>query len=240
MEEVKRYHIIQACIDRIKKKKSSVNYVEIGVQTGLCFFKIKADKKVAVDPNFIIKPSKKIKAYLSNTANFKNKFFEVTSDEFFLKHSDYLKEIGGIDVIFIDGLHLYEQVVIDVENALKFLNPGGVILMHDCNPASEAAATRGYSPIEIRKNPPLGWTGEWNGDVWKAVVELRSRRDDLKIAVFNCDYGIGYISKDKAEEMLSFSMEEIQNLNYSDLDQNRKELLNLKDASELRYYYEAL
>ncbi|MBC7915520.1 MAG: class I SAM-dependent methyltransferase [Pyrinomonadaceae bacterium] len=240
MEEIKRYHIIQACIDKLKKKKSTVNYVEVGVQTGLCFFKIKADKKIAVDPNFIIKPVKKIKAYLKNTSNFNNQFFELTSDDFFAKKADHLKEIGGIDVIFIDGLHLYEQVVIDVENALSFLNPGGVILLHDCNPVSEAAATRGHSPIEIRKNPPPGWTGEWNGDVWKAIIELRSRRTDISVTVFNCDYGIGYVTRNKPESMLSYSAEEIKTLEYKDLDQNRQELLNLRDTSVLTTYYEAL
>lgn len=240
MEEIKRYHIIQACIDRLKAKKSKVTYVEIGVQTGLCFFKIKADKKIAVDPAFIIKPTKKIKAYLQNTANFNNQFFELTSDDFFSAKADYLRQAGGIDVIFIDGLHLYEQVVIDVENALQFLNPGGVILLHDCNPASAAAAIRGKSPDEIKKNPPPGWTGEWNGDVWKAIVELRSQRSDLDISVFNCDYGIGYITKSPAKKMLAFSTAEVLKLEYKDLEENRQELLNLKDTSELIHYYEAL
>lgn len=240
MEDIKRYHIIQKCIDKIRTKKSTVNYVEIGVQTGLCFFKIKADKKIAVDPNFIIKTTKKISAYIKNPANFNNKFFELTSDDFFAQKAAYLKEIGGIDVIFIDGLHLYEQVVIDVENSLKFLNPGGVILLHDCNPLSEAAATRGYSPAEIRLNPPPGWTGEWNGDTWKAVVELRSRRSDLQVTVFNCDYGIGYVKVGAPENMLSFSVEDITNLTYTNLDKSRKDFLNLKDTSELVRYYEAI
>lgn len=240
MEDIKRYHIIQKCIDKLKVTKSTVNYVEIGVQTGLCFFKIKADKKVAVDPDFIIKPTKKIRAYIENPANFNNKFFELTSDDFFAKQANYLNKIGGIDVIFIDGLHLYEQVVADVENSLKFLNPGGIILLHDCNPASEAAATRGYSPVEIRKNPPPGWTGEWNGDTWKAVVQLRSQRNDLQVTVFDCDYGIGFVKVGTPESTLSFSLEDIQNLTYADLDKSRKEFLNLKNTSELIRYYNAI
>lgn len=240
MEEIKRYHIIQACIDKLKTRKSKVTYVEVGVQTGLCFFKIKADKKIAVDPRFIIKTTKKVKAYIQNTANFNNKFFELTSDDFFLQQAGFLKEGGGIDVIFIDGLHLYEQVVVDVENALRFLNPGGVILLHDCNPLSAAAAVRGYSPDEIKKNPPPGWTGEWNGDVWKAIVELRSSRNDLNISVFNCDYGIGFITKSKPEKTLSYTKDQVLKLEYQDLEKNREELLNLKDTSELIHYYESL
>ena len=240
MEEVKRYDIIQACLDRLKKKKGKVNYVEIGVQTGLCFFKIKADKKIAVDPNFIIKPTKKIRAYLKNLSNFNNEFFELTSDAFFAEKSNYIRAIGGIDVIFIDGLHRHDQVVIDIENSLSFLNPGGIILLHDCNPVSEAAATPGYSPGEIMKNPPKGWTGEWNGDVWKALVELRSTRSDLDIAVFNCDYGIGYITEGSPKAMLSYTVDEVGKMDYSDLEKNRTELLNLKEPSELGSYYNAI
>ncbi|WP_207533780.1 class I SAM-dependent methyltransferase [Desertivirga arenae] len=240
MIDIKRYDIIQAFLDKIKQKKGKVNYVEIGVQTGFCFFKIKADKKVAVDPNFIIKPTKKIKAYLNNFSNFNNVFFELTSDDFFSQKADYIKEIGGIDVIFVDGLHMHEQVVVDVENSLRFLNEGGVILMHDCNPASYAASVRGYSPMEIRKNPPPGWTGEWNGDTWKALVELRSRRKDLKIAVFDCDYGIGYVVPGKPENGLDFNVEEVKALTYDNLEQNREHYLNLKEANKYKEYVSAL
>ncbi|WP_207426445.1 class I SAM-dependent methyltransferase [Pedobacter sp. SYSU D00535] len=240
MSEIKRYHIIQAFIDKIKERKPAVNYVEIGVQTGFCFFKIKADRKVAVDPNFIIKPTKKLKAYLRNFSNFRNVFFEITSDEFFEKKAQYLAEIGGIDVIFIDGLHMHEQVVVDVENALRFLNTGGVVLMHDCNPISAAAAARAYSPKELWANPPEGWTGEWNGDTWKALVELRSRRKDLQIAVFDCDYGIGYVTPGSPENTLAYSSEEVKALSYDDLATERTRLLNLKPADAYKTYLEAI
>ena len=34
-------------------------------------------------------------------------------------------------VFFIDGLHEYAQVKRDIENSLNFLEPNGVILLHD-------------------------------------------------------------------------------------------------------------
>ncbi len=227
MSDIKRFHLIQQSIDAIRKVRK-VNYLEIGVQTGLCFFKIKADKKVAVDPNFIIKLTKRIKAYIKNFSNFNNVFFELTSDDFFAQKADYIKQIGGFDVIFIDGLHLYEQVVIDVENSVKYLNEGGIILLHDCNPAFEAAALRGTSPAEVRDTKPKGWTGEWNGDVWKALVQLRSERKDLDIMVFDCDYGIGVVRKGTPNKILPFTKDEISGMTYEDLANNRNEFLNLK------------
>lgn len=229
MSDLMRYDMIQACINVIKKRKK-VNYVEIGVQTGLCFFKIEADRKIAVDPHFIIKITKKVKAYIKNLSNFNNTFFELTSDDFFEKKSDYLKKVGGIDVIFIDGLHLYEQVVKDIENSLKHLNKGGVILVHDCNPLSEPASIRAYTSEEaavlVGDHPQ--WINQWNGDVWKAVVQLRSERDDLNIAVFNTDHGVGMIRPGTPEKALSLTNKKVTDLTYADLDANREKFLNLK------------
>ena len=37
------------------------------------------------------------------------------------------------DFIFIDAMHLYEDVKRDTNNALQLLNPGGMIVWHDYN-----------------------------------------------------------------------------------------------------------
>ena len=53
-----------------------------------------------------------------------------TSDNFFKNNK---KEF---DVIFIDGLHVYEQCRKDIINSLKFLNRNGFIILHDMIPRS--------------------------------------------------------------------------------------------------------
>jgi len=227
MSELKRYDMIQQCIDTLRKKRK-VNYFEIGVQTGFCFFKIKADKKVAIDPDFVIKPTKKIRAYIKNPSNFNNKFFELTSDDFFAQQHDYIKSIGGIDVIFVDGLHLYEQTYLDIVNALKYLNKDGIILVHDCNPLTEGASIRAHTSEEAASLSPKDWAYIWNGDVWKAIAQLRSERNDLEIMVFNCDHGMGMIRPGKPESMLPYSKEQVEALTYQDLNSNRTGMLNLK------------
>ncbi len=221
--------MIQDCINVLRKKRK-VNYFEIGVQTGFCFFKIKADKKVAIDPSFVIKTKKKIKAYLKNFSNFNNKFFELTSDDFFAQQSDYIKKIGGIDVIFVDGLHLYEQTHLDIVNALKYLNKDGVILIHDCNPLTEGASIRAYTSEEAAALSPKDWAYIWNGDVWKAIVQLRSERDDLEVRVFNCDHGMGMVKPGKPDGKLSYSQQQIKDLPYQELDGKRTQILNLTPA----------
>lgn len=34
-------------------------------------------------------------------------------------------------------------------------------------------------------------TPPWSGDVWKSIVHLRSIRPDLRVAVLDCDSGVG-------------------------------------------------
>jgi hypothetical protein len=48
--------------------------------------------------------------------------------------------------------------------------------------------------------------------VWKAIVYLRSTRHDLRIAVLNCDRGVGIVRKGLPESRLSYSAAQIEAL----------------------------
>ena len=63
------------------------------------------------------------------------------------------------DVIFIDGLHLADQVEKDIDNALKFIKEDGFIILHDVNPPTEWHARESY----LFFNSPAA--GAWNGTV---------------------------------------------------------------------------
>ncbi|WP_133553955.1 class I SAM-dependent methyltransferase [Pedobacter duraquae] len=236
MRELQRFDMIQACINEIKKRKKKVNYLEIGVETGFCFFMIKSTLKLAVDPNFTIKNFNKIKAYVRNPHNFNNKFFELTSDRFFEEQHEYLKKIGGLDVVFIDGLHLSEQVIKDINNALMNLNDGGFILLHDCNPINETSAIRAHHKFEVYRMNLPDYNGIWNGDVWKALVELRATRKDINVKVFDTDQGIGMVTKEIPENNIQLTQAELEKLSYVDLEKNRVDLLNLKSPAEFSKY----
>ena len=99
-----------------------------------------------------------------------------TSDEFFSRNKDMF------DCVFIDGLHTYDQVLKDVKNSLKFLDNNGIIILHDCLPIS----------INHQRVPRTRYT--WNGDVWKAIVELRTHKN-LEVFTVEADQGLGVIKK---------------------------------------------
>jgi hypothetical protein len=139
----------------------------------------------------------------------------VTSDEFFEKVQRERKLI--YDIVLIDGLHLEEQVLRDVENSLEWLAADGTIVLHDCNPLTEAAQAEEYEHNAL-----------WNGTVWKAMARLRAGRADLFMLTVDTDHGVGLIQRGKQEV---FPIGRDQALDFDFLDRSRSELLNLVSPS---------
>jgi hypothetical protein len=208
-------------------------YLEIGVNQGMAFRCITADEKIAVDPLFkLTKNSRRLSDAKARAVH----YFETTSDAFFANETGPL-ERRGIDVALIDGLHTYRQALRDVENALRFLREDGVIVIHDCSPARASIGCPAASYADfLEQNRWRSLVGRvfylpWSGDVWKAIVCLRSARADLRVAVLDCDRGVGLVRRGSPDSKLSYSQAEIDALNYADLAADRERLLNLKPPS---------
>ncbi len=181
-----RFQIIQTIID-FKKYKS---YLEIGCDRNQSFSNISIDKRVGVDP-------------------VEGGTLKMTSDEFFLKNKE------NFDIIFIDGLHEYNQVMRDIKNSLKFLNQNGVILLHDCLPRNI------WNQIFPRIN------SDWNGDVWKSIVHLRTF-NHIDTYTFIADRGIGVIFPRSNRKILNLkNRSDFKNLRYKDYFINHDEYMNL-------------
>lgn len=145
--------------------------------------------------------------------------FVGTSDKYFSSISDDVK----FDIIFIDGLHHSDQVIKDIENSLKHLNIGGTIVVHDCLPETFANQVR------------VDHGGEWTGDVWKAIVYLKGRRDDLNIKVVNHDWGCGIIQRGTQNLIDKLELEEIQ---WSLFEERRDEILSVVSEQEFLKLYD--
>ena len=182
-------------VQEIIRKKNYKKYLEIGCFDDELFNHINCEKKVGVDP-------------VSGGTITK------TSDQFFLNNDQYF------DCIFIDGLHEYKQVRKDILNSIKYLNQGGIILLHDCLPNN-------YYEQAI---PRCQWT--WNGDVWKAIVESRKSKD---MDVYTCyaDYGIGVIIKRPNRNLLDNLNKDSSSLKFHDYFHNHKNLMNIIEYEKL-------
>jgi hypothetical protein len=189
------------------------NYLEIGVRDPQDnFSKINCRNKYSVDPGIEFK---------DNPVD-----FQVTSDDFFelLKENklDKLDNTIKFDAIFIDGLHLSNQVEKDIQNSLKYIKDTGFIILHDCNPPTAFHQRENY----YFRNSPAG--GYWNGTTWKAFYKYRHQAGLYSIC-FDTDWGVGVISK-KKYLMFNTIQNEIENeyYEYRLLNENRCKYLNLQ------------
>ena len=215
-------------IDVVRSALASISgrtYLEIGVKDGECFDAVDAETKVAVDPAFAFRPP--FSSWFRRVRRAKRGafYFRMTSDDFFAGPA---RRLAPYDVVFVDGLHTYEQSYADVLNALAVLADPGVVLVHDCNPVSEAAAA---PTLHAAARTP-GYTGEWNGEVYKALVRLRAR-SDVRACVIDCDQGVGIVVAGEPESRLHISPDDIARLGYADLVAQRTALLDLRPASAL-------
>lgn len=141
------------------------NYVEIGVHKGVSLVQARpGTPTIGVDPAPDIEPV--LEPQLDHAT-----IYELPSDEFFERY-DLSELLGGpVELAFIDGLHLFEQVLRDFVNLERHSGPRTVILLHDCLPLDEVTANRERT------------TDFYSGDVWKATLALRRRRPDLDMII---------------------------------------------------------
>ena len=182
-------------IQKLISLKNYRSYLEIGTFKNEVFDKVFCNKKIGVDP-------------------FSGGNTRMTSDEFFRKNKD------KFDLIFIDGLHTYQQVKKDILNSINFLNDNGVILIHDCLPQDYFANA---SPRSVYK---------WNGDVWKAFVEMRTKNNLDSYCCF-ADEGIGVILKRDNKNLLDLEIKDFSKMEFNYFFNNYKKLMNLKEFDEI-------
>jgi hypothetical protein len=145
-----------------------------------------------------------------------------TSDAYF----DSISSDVMFDIIFIDGLHHSDQVLKDIDNSLRHLNIGGTIVVHDCLPETF------YNQLRDDHG------GEWTGDVWKAIVYLKGRRDDLDIKVVDHDWGCGIIQRGSQKLIEKLELEDIK---WSLFQEKRNEVLSvISEAEFLKIYNNAV
>ena len=227
------------CIQAAIAATSARTYLEIGVSRGRTFLRVRAPRKLAVDPEFRVPWWSKTAALLRDPRNRYNRYFEMTSAAFFRERMPTL-DAARPDVVFVDGLHAYEAVLDDVLSSLEHLQPGGLILLHDCNPDSAACAQPASSPAEAAGRGTPGWTGDWCGDVWKAVVHLRATRRDVTAFVLDGDWGIGVVDPSRSSTTsLDLTPDDIRALDYDDLDADRTRMLDLRPMAAWRPYLAA-
>ena len=188
--DIYRWDLIQHIIDKYNFK----DYLEIGCDKNQSFSKIKINNKIGVDP-------------------IEGGTIRSTSDQFFDQNKN------NFDIIFIDGLHHYSQVLKDINNSLKILKKNGFILVHDCLPRS------------LAQQAVPRYRASWNGDVWKAIVELRTK-NNLNIFTSQIVFGVAIIQISENKKQLKLDINNFSKLKFKDYYNNYKEFMNILDYEE--------
>jgi hypothetical protein len=148
-------------LERLYRALAPETVIEIGVNKGASLALLRPPTvAIGIDPNPTVVYPLKTETHI----------FAETSDDFFAqRRPERLLAGRPLSAAFIDGLHLYEQVLRDFIGLEACCGPRSVLLIHDTVPLDERTQTR------IRE------TTFHTGDVWKAVLCLKRYRPDLDI-----------------------------------------------------------
>ena len=199
-----RHQVIQAYLDLFQEP----SYLEIGVNMGTTFHAVGASKKVAVDPKFVFAPKeRKIDA----------DYYEITSDEYF---RSLQRDAPLFDVIFLDGLHTFEQTLRDLMNAIDYLRRDGVIVIDDVLPSSYHASLRSIPEFEAVCNyVARGREASWMGDVFRLVYFIQSFLPSFDYASVEDNHGqlVMWRGKRALSQLRDRDVRDLVNLEFKDV-----------------------
>jgi hypothetical protein len=95
-----------------------------------------------------------------------------------------------VDICLVDGLHTYDCTTRDLTSTYDILSDGGVLVVHDCAPVTEAVASPIFAP------------NDWSGESYRSYLDFVLTRDDLDYFTVDIDYGCGIIIKNRAVDMV--------------------------------------
>ena len=150
-------------LPRVHETLQPRSYLEIGVWSGLSL-RIASCRAVGVDPApRLLEPLKP-----------NHEMALMTSDDYFLEEG-LSEQITPLDLSYIDGMHMIENVLMDFINIENICHPNSVIMIDDVYPNHVLQARRQRV------------TQHWMGDVWKIIPILQKYRPDLLLVPVNTE-----------------------------------------------------
>lgn len=136
-------------------------YLEIGVRHGRSF-NLATCQAIGIDND------PELEQPLPNT----HKLFVTTSDDFFEMQAHQVLTTA-LDMVFIDGMHLFEYALRDFMHVERYASANTVVIIDDIYPNHWQQASRTRT------------TRVWTGDVWKLQYCLAEQRPDLLLLPLN-------------------------------------------------------
>jgi hypothetical protein len=138
-------------------------YLEIGVHSGNSLIANPVPFRVGVDPNPRFDPR------TCETPDLQ--LYEMTSDEYFIHY----KHDEPFDIIYIDGLHRFEQAMRDFTNSLSVAHEKTLWVIDDTVPSDlYSALLTQEEAVALRQQDTGIYHRAWHGDVFKFVFALQA------------------------------------------------------------------
>jgi predicted O-methyltransferase YrrM len=119
-------------------------YLELGLYEGETFNKVRPFCRRAIGVDIVKK-------------DFDGEIYTCTTTEFFEDTA-----LSNINMCFIDADHSYASVTEDFHNVAERLAPGGIIILHDTDPAADNLIDPGYCGDSYRIVNDLEKDDMWN------------------------------------------------------------------------------
>lgn len=210
-------------IEYIASRINAETYLEIGVNKGETFLNVNLPYKVGVDPAFQVDWQKE-----HHGGSF---LFQTTSDDFFadlknggaqaqeLKKAWPRKDMT-FDIIFIDGLHTFDQSFRDFKNSLAYAHENTVWIIDDTVPSNPYSAWPDMDfSLKVRELSGFVVT-DWCGDVYKTLLAIHDKFTDFSYCTlmgFNPQTVLWKCPASKKRKAAFTSLEEINRQGYFDM-----------------------
>jgi Methyltransferase domain len=183
-------------------------YLEIGVNRGETFFAVDSRNKVAVDPTFLFPVDDARKKHPGS------EFYQITSDAYF---ATIVQPSEVFHIIYLDGLHTFEQTLRDFTNAIHFLAPNGVVVVDDVVPNSYQASLPDQRVAFKVKEFVQSSDNSWMGDTYKLAFFLESFFPTYKMRTTSDNHGQAVVwRRPRASGAFkTFTAQEIAHLQFS-------------------------
>jgi predicted O-methyltransferase YrrM len=152
------------------------SYLEIGVSKGQTFkcVVLASGTKVAVDPNFQFDYQQQQRT----RANVEELFVQEPSDVYF----STVPKGHKFDLVFLDGLHTFEQTYRDFCNCLAHAHERTVVLIDDTVPNSPFSAINDQRRSVAMKKHCNHPDVLWHGDVYKVIFAIHDFHPAFRFA----------------------------------------------------------
>lgn len=156
---VRRINALHAALPGLR------DYLEVGLASGETFEQVRVRNRTGVDP---------VPTFDLEDLPRRTRVVEATSDEFFASDD------GRFDLVFLDGMHVYQQTYRDLVNTLQVCS--GLVLVDDVVPKDEVSAIpdqrESYAERARRGWPKKG--RPWHGDVFRMVPCVVDHHPELE------------------------------------------------------------